>query len=220
MVGVTLRAAKAGIQSKVNWIPAQAGMTGRKVREQMTISTLIYMTDNEIKFKVAEQVMHNSGILLERKHLCTPEIQSSRVEEIAEYSARWASQQLDQPVVVTDAGFYIEALNGFPGPFIKFINEWLSVDDFLNLMRGKTNRRIVIRDCLAYCQPNAKPVTFCGSYRGELAIEPGRESGSPINRLFIPDGYSLPVSEMLPDEMIAYWSNVSIWQELKGYLEA
>ena len=184
------------------------------------ISSLIYITDNEIKFEVAEQVLHNSGILLERKHLCTPEIQSSRVEEIAEYSARWASQQLNQPVVVTDAGFYIEALNGFPGPFIKFINEWLSVDDFLNLMRGKANRRIVIRDCLAYCQPNAEPVTFCGSYRGELAIEPGRESGSPINRLFIPDGYLLPVSEMLPDEMIAYWSNVSIWQELKRYLEA
>jgi XTP/dITP diphosphohydrolase len=184
------------------------------------IGTLIYITGNEIKFKVAAQVLRNSGISLERKHLPTPEIQSCRVEEVAEYSAIWASQHLNLPVVVTDAGFYIEALNGFPGPFIKFINEWFSADDYLNLMHGKNNRRIVIRDCLAYCQPQQKPVTFCGIYRGEVAIKPGKRSGTSMDQIFIPEGYSIPISEIPPDEMVAYWSDVGIWQELKWYLEA
>jgi XTP/dITP diphosphohydrolase len=183
------------------------------------INTLTYITGNETKFKVAEQVLQDSGILLRREHLCTPEIQSSRVEEVAEYSAIWASQYLNQPVVVTDAGFYIKALNGFPGPFIKFINEWFSAKDFLSLMQGKNNRQIIIRDCLAYCQPDEKPVTFCRLYRGALATEPGRKRGTPIEQLFIPEGYTVPASEIPPDEMITYWSNVSTWRELKQYLE-
>ncbi len=184
------------------------------------VNTLTYVTGNGIKFKVAEQVLRESGILLRQEHLHMPEIQSSRVEDVAEYSALWASQQLNQPVVVTDAGFYIEALNGFPGPFIKFINEWFSAEDFLSLMQGKNNRQIVIRDCLAYSQPDEKPVTFCGLYRGVLATEPGRKRGTPIEQVFIPEGYSVPASEILPDEMITYWSNVSTWLELRQYLEA
>ena len=184
------------------------------------INTLTYVTGNEKKFKVAEEVLRESGILLRQEHLHTPEIQSCRVEEVAEYSAIWASQYLSQPVVVTDAGFYIEALNGFPGPFIKFINEWFSAQDFLSLMQGKNNRQILIRDCLAYCQPNEKPVTFCRVYRGMLATEPGRKRSTPIEQVFIPEGYSVPASEIPPEEMLMYWSNVSAWQELKQYLEA
>ncbi len=184
------------------------------------ISTLTYVTGNEIKFKVAEEVLRESGILLRQENLRTPEIQSRRVEEVAEYSAIWASQYLEQPVVVTDAGFYIEALNGFPGPFIKFINEWFSAQDFLSLMQGKNNRRVLIRDCLAYCQPSEKPVTFCRVYRGMLATEPGRKRSTPIEQVFIPEGYSVPASEIPPEEMLTYWSNVSTWQELRRYLEA
>ena len=70
------------------------------------------------------------------------------------------------------------------------------------------------------CQPGEKPVTFCGLYRGELATEPGRRSGTPIGQLFIPEGYSIPISEIPPGEMVTYWGNISVWQELKQYLEA
>lgn len=145
------------------------------------INSLIYVTSNAIKFRVAAQALQNSGISLQQKSLNTPEIQSSRVEEIAEWSAIWASQHLNQPVVVMDAGFYIAALNGFPGPFIKFVNEWFSAEDYLNLMQGKNNRRVTIRDCLAYCRPNGKPAIFCKLHQGELATKPGRQSGTPMD---------------------------------------
>jgi len=183
------------------------------------VNSLVYVTSNELKFKVALQSLQGLGILLERKPLEVPEIQNNRVEEIAEWSAVWASKQLNQPVVVMDAGYYIEALNGFPGPFVKFVNEWFSADDYLNLLRGKSNRRAIIRDCLAYCRPNEKPTLFCQSHRGELATQPGRRSGAPMDQIFVPEGYSLPVSEIHPDEILAYWSGATIWQELKLHLE-
>ena len=181
--------------------------------------TLIYVTSNELKFKVARQSLQDSGISLERKSLQTPEIQSSRVEEIAEWSAIWASQHLNQPVVVTDVGYYIEALNGFPGPFIKYVNEWFTAEDYLNLLQGKSNRKATIRDCLAYCRPNEKPVIFNQVYQGEIATKPGRKEGTPINQILIPEGFSKPISEIPSDQMVAYWSTAAIWQELKLHIE-
>lgn len=181
---------------------------------------LTFITGNEIKFQVAQQVLRGSGLMLERSTLDLPEIQSSRVEEIAVFSAQWACQHLDRPVAVTDAGFYIETLNGFPGPFVKFTNAWLSAQDYLSLLLGKLERRIVVRDCLAYCRPHEKPLTFCTAYQGTLATEPGRDGGNPIEQILIPAGYSVPISEIAPDEMVAYWSRASVWRELKRYLAA
>lgn len=182
------------------------------------VHSVVYVTCNELKFKVALQALNNSCIALEHKSLGTPEIQSKRVEDIAEYSASWASQQLNKSVVAMDVGYYIEALNGFPGPFIKFVNEWFSAEDYLNLLQGKDNRRVVIQDCLAYCSPNEKPIVFCQLHHGEIAIKAGRQNGTSIDQIFIPAGYSKPISEIPVDEMITYWSNATIWQELKQHI--
>ncbi|MCM1989556.1 non-canonical purine NTP pyrophosphatase [Oceanirhabdus seepicola] len=179
---------------------------------------LVYITGNHTKFEVAYQVFKETGILLSQKNLDTPEIQSKSVEEVAMYSAIWASKKLNEAVFVTDAGFCIEALNGFPGPFIKYTNEWLSAEDYLNLMKGKTNRNVIIKDCLAYCKPNEKPIVFTGSFKGTLAIKPGKNIGTSIEQIFIPEGFNQPISEIPEEEMIDYWSNGDILTEFKKYI--
>lgn len=181
-------------------------------------NTLIYVTGNSFKFDVASKVFMNTDIILLQKSLSTPEIQSKDVEEVAMYSADWACRELNQPVIVTDAGFCIEALNGFPGPFIKFVNEWFSVEDYINLMQGKTNRTIIVKDCLAYCHPGKEPVAFIGSYLGTLTDKPGRKSITPIEQLFIPEGYNVPISDISDEEKIAYWGTGEIYKKFKEYL--
>lgn len=181
-------------------------------------NTLVYITGNDVKFSVASQVFTNTGIVLLQNNLSTPEIQSKSVQEVAMYSASFASKELNQPVMVTDAGFYIEALKGFPGPFIKFVNEWFSADDYINLMQGKTNRTLIIQDCLAYCYPNEKPVVFTGSYRGKLASKPSEKPGTSIEQIFIPEGFHVPISDIPAEEMISYWSNGEIMSKFKEYI--
>ncbi len=181
-------------------------------------NALIYVTGNAVKFDVALKTFANTGIVLLQKKLDTPEIQNKSVQEVAMYSARWASKQLNEPVIVTDAGFYIEALNGFPGPFIKFVNEWLSADDYINLMRGKINRTIIIQDCLAYCHPDGEPLVFTGTYRGKLANQPSSRQGTSIEKVFIPEGFDVPISDIAAEKMISYWSNGEIMSEFKEYI--
>ena len=182
------------------------------------MDSLFFVTGNELKFKVALQALQGSGISLEQKSLPVPEIQSRRLEEIAEWSADWACRQLGRAVVVTDSGYFIEALNGFPGPFTKYVNEWFSAGDYLSLMQARSDRRAYAQDCLAYCEPGTKPLIFNKFYHGLLAIQPGRQNGTPMDQLFIPEGYSLPISEIPADEMVAYWSRATTWHELARYL--
>lgn len=137
----------------------------------------------------------------------TPEIQSESVEEIAAFSARWAADTLKKQVVVSDGGCYIEALNGFPGPFIKYINKWFSAEDMLNLMKNKKNRRVVWKDCLAYCEPGKKSKTFIcdfesGALAKNLGVQKYRKDYGWIDSLFIPKGYSKPLSEWPDDEYV------------------
>lgn len=110
---------------------------------------IFFITGNAYKFQIAQEALASAGIELIQKELETPEIQSTIVEEIASFSAKWVCDLLKEPVIVSDAGYYIEALNGFPGPFIKYINEWLSADDILRLMAGKEDRAVIVKDCFS-----------------------------------------------------------------------
>lgn len=183
------------------------------------VKSLVYVTSNELKFRVAAQSLQDSGIVLDRRALHTPEIQSSQVEEIAAWSAVWACHQLGQPVVTLDVGYSIEALNGFPGPFIKYVNEWFTAEDYLNLMRGKPDRRVAIREALAYCRPGEQPVLFSQRYQGEIALSPGKPVGTSINQVLIPEGFDRPISDIDEADMVAYWSKASIWRELRAHIE-
>jgi XTP/dITP diphosphohydrolase len=181
-------------------------------------TTLHYLTGNRFKFYVAQQALHDTGITLAQNHLATPEIQNNSVREIALYSAQWAATRFDQPFIVTDSGFYIDALNGFPGPFIKFVNQWFTVEDLLRLMHNKRFRHVTVHDCLVFSRPNQPLVSFLGQYQGRIATEPGRNSGTPIERLYIPAGYEMPISEFSEADRLAYWSNGEIWRAFKAHL--
>ncbi len=183
------------------------------------MTTLLFLTGNRFKFEVAQRALLGTPILLEQNRLAVPEIQSNSVQEIAEFSAQWASSQIDQPFFVTDSGFYIDALNGFPGPFIKFINQWFSTEDLLRLMHDKVYRRMTIHDCLVYVQPGQAMKTFNGSFQGSLAREPGPRTGTPIERLFIPNGFHTPISEFSHDEQVEYWSKATVLKEFRRHLE-
>lgn len=179
-----------------------------------------FVTGNNYKFQIAKEVLKDTKIKLIQKKLDVPEIQSLDVIKIASYSAKWAAKKLNEPVAVTDAGYFIESLNGFPGPFLKYTNRWFTADDYLKLMEGKTNRTVVVKGCLAYCKPGKDPVTFESLTKGKIAKEKGKKGETPISEIFVPTGYEGVESEIPREEMINYWSGIEkYWLELASYLK-
>jgi len=103
----------------------------------MNPKIIVFVTSNSYKLQIAKRAFNGSGLKLVQKKLKVPEIQDESVEKVAAFSARWASNVLKMSVVVSDGGCYIEALKGFPGPFIKYVSRWFSAEDLLQIMRGK-----------------------------------------------------------------------------------
>jgi len=68
------------------------------------------------------------------------EPQANSVREVSKIKALEAFEQLKAPVIVEDGGLEIEALNGFPGVYVRYILDSIGVDGILKLMEGVKNR--------------------------------------------------------------------------------
>lgn len=181
---------------------------------------ITFVTGNKKKFEIAQEAFLKSPFTLVQENLETPEIQSLSLAEVASFSARWACEKLNKPVFVTDAGYDIPALKGFPGPFIKYINSYLSATDLLQLMKEKEDRTIIHEECLAYCEPRKEPILFSSKTKGSLAQTPGKRGPTPITELFIPDGHTSPESDLSPEEQLAFWKkSVNTTEQLIEYLK-
>jgi len=138
------------------------------------MDTLYYVTGNESKFDQAKAFFSPRGIGLVQANLDTYEIQGSDALSIAQSKARQAWDQLHEPLFINDACWIIPALGGFPGPYMKYINQWFQPEDFLNLMRGKADRTIILRDVIVYADANGAQ-TFTNDHKGTIleAVFPG-----------------------------------------------
>ena len=180
-----------------------------------------YLTTNELKFKIAQNYFDGlTGYELVQQQLETPEIQDESCEEVAKYSAIFGARELGEPCLKMDAGFYIPALGGFPGPFVKFINEWLTEEKILAMLDGEEDRTAYFLDATAVSLPDGSSRIFTKKYMGTIA-EPGNYQPSkwPANSLFIPDGYSTPLASWSDEEQEKYWHG-GVLPEIVEYLES
>src|SRR5512137_2182694 len=82
---------------------------------------VFFATGNINKFNEARSILGQHGIAVGMLRLKGDEIQSESLREIAEASAKNAYQRCHLPIFVEDAGLFIDALNGFPGPYAAYV---------------------------------------------------------------------------------------------------
>ncbi len=129
---------------------------------------IFYVTGNNYKFQKAKRCADELNIDLVQKALEIKEVQSDSIEKIAKFKAQQAFNTLKKPLVVSDSGWNIPALNGFPGPYMHYINDWFNSDDFLNLMKDKEDRRIILKHVI--CAASEKGFKlFKGEHKGFFA---------------------------------------------------
>jgi len=112
--------------------------------------SITYVTGNKNKFENAKSYFTSQNIEIEQHMLSLSEIQGNDSVEIAIDKACRAWEKLSQPLFVNDASWIIPALKGFPGPYMKYVNEWFEPADFIHLMEDKEDRRIILKDIIVY----------------------------------------------------------------------
>lgn len=111
---------------------------------------ITYVTGNATKFHQASVACQQAGIELQQTKLDIPEIQSETGEPVARDKAAKAFAILQQPLVVSDDSWMIPGLNNFPGPYMKSINDWFTVEDWLRLTAQLTDRSIILHQIVIY----------------------------------------------------------------------
>ncbi len=178
---------------------------------------IYYVTGNELKMKVAKSIFEKHDIEVIQEDIDTPEIQSLDCKEVAEYSSKYAANLLNKPVLKNDSGFFIEALDGFPGALARYAEDTIKADGFIKLLEGKDNRNAYWIEVLSYCEPGKDPISFTSRSDGYISdvVKEGR--GYDYDKIFIPKNDNRTFSEMSEEEQIAFF-NQDAYLKLLEYL--
>ena len=86
--------------------------------------SLRYVTTNP--GKVREALEYLDGV--EQLNFDYTEIQAAELGPIAARGAREAYRHAGEPVLVDDAGLFIDGYDGFPGPYSSYVEDTLGVE--------------------------------------------------------------------------------------------
>jgi XTP/dITP diphosphohydrolase len=165
---------------------------------------VFFATNNVNKFNEARRVLAEYKIAVGMLRVKTAEIQSANLREIAQTSAHDAFKRCHLPVIVEDAGLFIDALNGFPGPYAAYVYKTIGNKGLLKLMETVENRKAMFQSAIAYCDSEAKaPVVFEGEATGKITTEERRgngKSGFGFDPIFQPAGSEKTFAEMTLEE--------------------
>ena len=108
-------------------------------------------------------------------------------EEIAKQSAEMLANKLKKIVVVEDSGFFIKALNDFPGTCSAYIHKRIGLQGIIKLMKGIKDRECTYKSAVAYCKPGKKAISFLGEENGMVAESTRGFYGFGHDPIFIPE---------------------------------
>lgn len=182
------------------------------------MSQFIFATSNDRKELIARAVCEKAGIDFERKSVDLVEIQSDKAEEIALDKVRQVFQEFNQAVVVTDDSWIIPGLNGFPGPYMKNISQWFTPQDFINLTQGLEDRRVAMRQVIAYKDKDNENV-FAADIQGLLLKEIRGTSDIAHFPIISFDGGKTSMAEDESTRLAAISQADNAWHQLCDWLK-
>ena len=177
------------------------------------MSELIYLTTNPHKVNEVNHFLNEKygfGVEIMNPDFEVIEIQAKTCAEVAAFSAKYAADKLKKAVLKSDAGLYVDALGGLPGPYNAYFDKQIGVEKFLEMLKNEKNRKARIEYCFAYCEPGKEPVVFSGGGTGHVAMEPRGRLGRWHSFFYIPDGETKTLSELQEEDYeneAKFWGN-------------
>jgi inosine triphosphate pyrophosphatase len=117
-------------------------------------------------------------------------------DQIAIGKCRVALERLQIPVLVEDTSLCFNAMNGLPGPYVKWFIDKLKPDKFVRILDGFQDKTAYAQCTLAYGEPGIKEIIlFTGRLDGRI-VEPRGPSNFGWCSCFEPKGFDQTLAEM------------------------
>jgi XTP/dITP diphosphohydrolase len=154
-----------------------------------TLKKVVFLvTGNVHKFYEARLVLNEFDLSTAMLNVDTVEVQDDNVENVAKASAIDAVKKCNLPIIVEDAGLFIDALNGFPGPYSSYVFRTVGIEGVLRLMGNARNRNATFTAVVAYHSPERNsPKCFHGSTEGKIAAQIRGAKGFGFDPIFMPN---------------------------------
>ena len=147
-----------------------------------------FVTSNVHKFNEARQLLSEYKLATAMLKIKAAEIQDDNLENIAKTSAKDAVKNCSLPIIVEDAGLFIEALNGFPGPYSSYVYRTIGTRGILKLMENIDKQDAYFQSVVAFSSPEEAPKCFHGKAKGKISLEERGKLGFGFDPIFEPSG--------------------------------
>jgi non-canonical purine NTP pyrophosphatase (RdgB/HAM1 family) len=174
---------------------------------------ITFVTQNKNKLEDAQKLLPEFEI--EHIDFEVPEIQSLNPREIVEHKLNFAYEKIKKPCFVMDASLFLDCLNGFPGPFIKFWFEKTVGEEktceIANLFKEHGCKWTTV---LGYF--DGKSFHFLEeTIQGKISEKPKGKNGYHWDTIFIPENETRTFAEMTFEEKQSYAVTKKLFERLK-----
>jgi non-canonical purine NTP pyrophosphatase (RdgB/HAM1 family) len=174
-----------------------------------------FVTENQHK---AEYLSKMFDIAFDHQKLNLEELQTTNLAEIARHKANQAYDILKVPVLIDDVSLGFDALEGLPGPFIKFFTEINDgLEKLCRMLDGLQDRNAVATCVMAYCDETGVEI-FQKSLKGTISDHPKGDGGFGWDKIFIPDGYDVTRAELTAEDDENTYVSIKPISEVKRFL--
>lgn len=176
----------------------------------------VFITGNQNK---ADYLAKTLGIELEHQKIDLDEIQSVNPLAIVEHKVRQAYDIVKKPVLVEDVSLVFNALNGLPGPFIKFfVDAENGLENLCHMLDGFDDRSAYASVVYGYFDGETLKL-IPGKLDGMVAESPRGEGGYGWDKIFEPEGYGgLTRAELSPEKDIESYNKLRDFDTLRAFL--
>jgi inosine triphosphate pyrophosphatase len=176
--------------------------------------TLYFITSNKGKLAEAQTILGD----VEALNIDLPEIQDLDAHKIIRTKLEEALRYRVGPFIVEDTSLYFDALNGLPGPLIKWFMESIGNEGLYKMADTFGNFSAEAKTIVGYSDVQAHTSFFEGSIKGTIVSPRGKGFGwDPI---FQPEGYSKTFGELDVKEKNLFSMRKIALEKLREYLSS
>lgn len=176
----------------------------------------VFITGNQHK---ADHLARLLDVPLEHMKIDLDEIQSADLGEVVAHKAKQAYAIAGRPVLVEDVALSFVALDGLPGPFVKFFVD--SKDGLENMCRmlDGFDDRSARAECVFGYYDGVTLELMRGGMAGAIAVYPKGKGGFGWDKIFCPVGYDGKTrAELIVEQSDDVYQTIKPIAQLRDFL--
>lgn len=174
---------------------------------------ITFITGNKNKLKEAQEILGD----VQGHEVDLPEIQEVDPHKIIEAKITEAKGQGLKSFIIEDTSLYFDALNGLPGPLIKWFLDSIGSQGLYDLIRDKSNKAQA-KTIIGYMSESGGVSYYEGIIEGRI-VEPKGDEGFGWDSIFLPNGHDKTFAEMSLEEKNEVSMRKLALSELKKVLQ-